>query len=344
MLRAARQAGVNTQAFTVSIDRAVAKGWVKQSERDRAATQHRAVKGNNDSEAALRKQIATLTAQVERMRNARPVVPVRIKTARVDDFVRVVIPDSHGTCIDPQAMGAFLDDLKALDPHEIVMLGDHVDCGGFLALHHTLGYVPETSYTYEDDISSANAFLDEIQRNAPHARIHYIEGNHEARVEKWCIAQTLRNGRESEGMRLRNAPEFLLRLKERGISYYRRAERYHDLPVPGTIKLGKTFFAHEPGRGGRPEQYAQRFGGCLIYGHEHRARGAVIRTVAAGEIGAWCPGTLAIQQPFYFHTNLTDHSHGHLVQIVAKSGGFLSINVPIINGVSHLRPLLDRGT
>ncbi|MBA3684186.1 MAG: hypothetical protein H0W72_02980 [Planctomycetes bacterium] len=70
----------------------------------------------------------------------------------------------------------------------------------------------------------------------------------------------------------------------------------------------------------------------------------MIRTVASGEIGAWCPGTLAIQQPFYFHTNLTDHSHGHLVQIVAKSGGFLSINVPIINGVSHLRPLLDRGT
>ena len=135
----------------------------------------------------------------------------------------------------------------------------------------------------------------------------------------------------------------MLNLKARGIPYYRRSIRYDGLSIPGCIRLGKTFFIHEPGRGGRPGQYAQRFGGCLYYGHEHRARVLVVRTVAACEIGAWCPGTLAVQQPYYFHTNLTDHSHGFGVQLVAKSGGFLAVKVPIIQGVSHLRPLLLRG-
>ena len=344
--QAAEALGLTTPTMRHTLIQAIRRKLITKSEMTIAAavaTQRttRTVDIGADRKS-FEKQIADLTAQVERMRNARTVTPIRVSTHRPDDFVRVFVPDSHGAHADPAAVGAFLADLKALNPHEVVMLGDHVDCGGFLALHHTLGYVAESTYTYEDDIRATNDFLDAIQKAAPRARIHYIEGNHEARVEKWCLTVTLRSGRDAEGLRQRNAPEFLLRLKERGIPYYRRAMRYDGLPIPGCIKLGKTFVIHEPGRGGRPEQYARQFGGCVVHGHEHRARSAVVRTVAAGEIGAWCPGTLAVQQPYYFHTNLTDHSHGHLVQNVSRSGGFLMVLVPIINGVSHLTPLLGR--
>ena len=300
---------------------------------------------NNDllrANSDLQTRVRDLEGQLERARAAKTVKPTVKKISRSEDFLRIAIPDSHGAHADPAAVGAFLQDLKALSPHEIVLLGDHVDCGGFLAQHHDLSYIPETTYTYEDDIKSTSDFLDQIQAAAPGARIHYLEGNHEQRVEKWCVKQCLRNGKDADFLRRQFAPEFLLRLKDRGISYYRRSVQYDGLPVPGVIRLGPTFFTHEPGRGGRPEQYALRFGGCMVHGHEHRARSAVVRTVANGETGVWCPGTLAKQQPFYFHTNLTDHSHGYLVQIVSRSGGFLAINVPIIDGISHLRPLIDR--
>jgi hypothetical protein len=54
---------------------------------------------------------------------------------------------------------------------------------------------------------------------APKARIDYIEGNHERRVETWCVTQSLRNSKDAEFLRRAFAPEFLLNLKERGIPY-----------------------------------------------------------------------------------------------------------------------------
>jgi hypothetical protein len=343
---ASQRLGLNRQALRDSLGKAVRLRLITAREIAEAAsraTAHQTSDPGSDVKTGnLLRRIGELESQITAMRKARTVRPTIRRVSRTEDFVRVVIPDSHGSHGDPAAIGAFLADLKALDPHEIVMLGDHVDCGGFLAQHHALGYVAETSYTYEDDIRSTSDFLDQIQAAAPRARIHYIEGNHEARVEKWCVMQCLANGKDADYLRRSFAPEFLLRLKERRIPYYRRAVRYDNLPIPGCIRLGKTYFIHDPGAGGRVEQYAKTFGGCVIFGHEHRARGAVVRTVASGEIGAWCPGTLAIQQPYYNHTRLTDHSHGHLVQIVSRSGGFLAVNAPIIDGISHLRPLLNR--
>lgn len=92
---------------------------------------------------------------------------------------RVAIPDTHGCNVDPKAIAAFLGDLDVIKPAEIVMLGDHLECGGFLAQHHTLGYVAQTGYTFEDDVAACNQLLDSIQKAAPKASIDYLEGNHE---------------------------------------------------------------------------------------------------------------------------------------------------------------------
>lgn len=357
-LKAWRQAGGNTTAAAVAlgvsrstiqstINVAVRQGLVKRREivAGGATVKTKGVDFNLDRKA-FEKQIAELTAEVDRLRAVKRVrYPKAPKISRgPDDFIRVIKPDTHGMYANAAAFSAFVADMKMLSPHEVIDGGDFSDCGGFLSQHHALGYVAMGSYTYEQDMEAVNAQYDAMQAAAPRARFETLEGNHEQRIERWCIDQTLGNGRDAEGLRQRNAPEYLCRFKERGVRYYRMADFHDGLPVRGTIRRGKCFFVHQPPRGcGSPGAIARRFGGCVVYFHTHQSREELVRTVVADTIGAFNPGCLAELQPLYCHTEPTNWSHGYGVQLVARSGAFLHINVPIINGVSHLRPLLERG-
>lgn len=292
----------------------------------------------------LEKQIDILSKALFSSQGTTRIVSAKIPTAKPlagKEFLRVIIPDTHGSAIDEVASGAFISDLTKLDPAEIVLLGDHVDCGGFLAQNHVLGYVAQTDYSYHDDIASGNDFLDKVQVAAPHADIHYIEGNHERRVERWCVTQVLSNKKDCEMLRQAFAPEFLLHLKARGIRYYRQSEHYDGIRIPGAIRLGKCYFWH----GVSTAKHAasvniEQFAGNVVYGHTHREDHFSLRPVATGDIGAWSPGCLCKLQPLWCHTRPTNWTHGYAVQSVSPSGDFLHINIRIIDGRSLLVPLL----
>lgn len=293
---------------------------------------------------ALRRRVDQLSRALEEANRPRKAIHVSPSIRKAGkEFIRVIIPDSHGSATDLSAAGTFLADLKTLAPREIVMLGDHVDCGGFLAQHHTLGYVAQTDYSYCDDIAAANNFLNGIQTAAPKAAIHYIEGNHERRVETWCVTQTLRHSKDCEMLRQAFAPEYLLHLKQRGIRYYRQAEHYDGVRVPGAIRLDNCFFWHGVSAAKQAASVnITQFGGNVVYGHTHRTQADSRRPVAKGDIGAWCPGCLCKQQPLWQHTRPTDWTLGYGVQIVDSRGDFLHINVGIVDGRSLLMPLLNQ--
>ncbi len=287
--------------------------------------------------AGLQQQLDHATAQIERMENAkRAKIIVATPSRKRDsgDIVRVIIPDTHGAKADHAAIAAMLSDIKALDPQEIILLGDHVDCGGHLALHHVMGYVAETSYSYEDDIAAANSFLDSLRSAAPHATIGYIEGNHERRVETWCVTQTLRHQHDSEGLRKLYAPEYRLNLKERGIPYYRESVCYDGLSLPGVIKRGKCYFFHGSCTSkNATADTASRIAGNCVFGHTHRAQSSITRKANVGVIGAWNPGCLCELQPVWQRTNPTEWTHGYGIQYV-HGDDFLHLNIPIIDGKS----------
>ena len=121
-----------------------------------------------------------LEQTLERLRGSR--VKLRLdrkaKASKGGVTLRVIVPDSHGCFVDQSAASAMLADIKLLKPSSIILLGDHLDCGGFLAEHHTWGYVAETDYSFEDDVEATNQFLDQLQSAAPQATIEYLEGNH----------------------------------------------------------------------------------------------------------------------------------------------------------------------
>lgn len=256
---------------------------------------------------------------------------------RSRNIVRVIIPDSHGEHIDPKAEKAFLRDLAYLAPEEVIMLGDHLDCGGTFSTHQR-NYTNEMTESYDADCRAANSFLDAIQRAAPDALIDYMEGNHEQHVERWA-SRTFERRKDAEKLLEKFGPAAVLDLKGRGIRYYKSSEFYNGLSVPGTIRRGKCLVTHgfSFSRNAANVHLERAGGTSIVFGHCHRAMSVVSRTVLSDAIGAWCPGTLAKLQPLYRHTSPTTWSHGYAFQFVdTRTGKFLHINVPIFNGTSGL--------
>lgn len=256
-------------------------------------------------------------------------------------ITRVIIPDSHGAHIDPKAEKAFLRDLKRLRPEEIVCMGDHLDCGGTFNTHQR-NYTHEICESYDDDVNATNKFFDAIRRYAPDARWHYIEGNHEAHVERWA-SRLFSVKRDADKLLERFGPIPVLRLKEREVKYYKRSEHYMGLSIPGAIRLGKCFFVHGVSHSKHAAStHLARFGANVVFGHVHRSQATVERTVVSRGFGAWCPGTLAKLQPLYAHTAPTSWSHGYGLQFVnTATGKFIHWNVPIFGDRSMLIETID---
>lgn len=285
--------------------------------------------------AALDQQQA-LNSHIRKPRKAhKPVAPGA-------SFTRVIIPDSHGSHIDWAAANACLADIRILNPREIILIGDHLDCGGTFNAHQRT-YTNEMTESYEHDVGEANMFLGGVRAAAPTAGMWYLEGNHEQHVERWA-ARNFTVRRDAEMLLSKFGPEAVLKLKEREISYHKRSVFYDGLSIPGAIRRGKCVFVHGISHSKHATyHHLIRVGTNVVHGHTHRVQSAVERTVSSDGFGAWCPGTLAKLQPLYKHTEPSSWAHGYGVQFVqASSGRFLHFNVAIQNGVSLLNIVADR--
>jgi len=293
---------------------------------------------------ALLKDRNQLLDEFNDYRNARPVprVPAARASSRAD-LVRVSAGDVHGMRMDRAAVVAFLSDLKTLDPDEIVLGGDIVECGGWLAKHQPIGYVAYCDYSYQEDIAAAAWFLDEIQKAAPRAEIHYIEGNHEDRVERWIVDQVMAAKRDAEFLHAAFSPSALLRLKERGIPYYRRSEIYVEGLPRGWIKRGDMFFTHSLAYSkNAARDAAQKTAGSVTYFCTHRRDAATIVFPAVGLVEAFNPGCLSQMQPIWKHSDPTTWSQGYAIDYVATSGASMRVQVPIWRGVSQTAAMVER--
>lgn len=282
--------------------------------------------------------------QIEDMRKAKFKLKVsRRRRSSGRTFTRVIIPDTHGAHIDHLAASAFLQDLEMLKPRQVVRLGDHIDCGGFLAQHHTLGFVPECSYSFAEDVAAANEFLDQCQQRTGKIEDWYIVGNHEARIEKWIVKETLRNPKDSEMFYKLFGTNSVLSLEKRGIYIVDRDKCYHGLRKKGTIRLGKCLFHHGTRCGVHAaKQTLDDLGANVVFGHTHRISSHVKETID-GVVGAWSVGSLCEQHPLYGDTRVSNWAHGYGIQVVEADGTFLHLTIPIIEGRSMLHHLLEAG-
>lgn len=294
----------------------------------------------------LEQQRDTALQQLEDARAARipdPPKPAPKRRRKRGDIVRYGFGDTHGNRYHKPTFEAILRDIRLIQPDEIILGGDMINCGGFLAEHHTPGYVAENDDSYEEDLLVSNQLLDEIQRVSGKARIEYLEGNHETRVERWIMTQKVRNRKDVDFLYRQFAPYHLLHLKQRGITYYRRSEYYDGCSIPGWIKRGKIYLTHEMSTAKNAASIAVAEAAAnVVYFHSHRQDSSLRHFPSVGLVAAYCPGCVCERQPLWKHSRPSGWNHGAFVQFVAPSGNFLHINIPITDGQSLLQPLLDR--
>ena len=307
---------------------------------------------------SLRSEVDSLVEQVrsykvrysEAVATVKKASSVKFKRATVKphpklkgDFVEVIVSDIHGNKHDPAAFAAFEADLKVINPNRVFLGGDIMDCGGFLAEHHTLGYVADGLDCYEDDLAATNDILNRIQSAAPSANIHYLEGNHEWRVERWALTQRLAHHRDIEMLRQTFCAEHRLGLAERGITYYRQGLRHTGCSIQGWVNLDNLFYVHKISNAVDAGRVAvSKTGGNVVFFDTHRSAFAPKKMPAAGLIAAWNPGCLCKLQPLYANTNPTGWTHGYLVRFVSRTGLFQMVNISIENGISFGQSMFSR--
>jgi predicted phosphodiesterase len=339
---AADSLGLPEATFRARVKKAVSQGITATCESYEAKASSMAQLTTQEVKR-LRKENDALTKQIEKIRAARPLVIPKKGKVKLGGAasIRVILADTHGHHVDTCALSAVMSDLDQINVDEVVLLGDHLDCGGWLAQNHTLGYVAETEDTFEDDVEATNGFLDELQKRTKGAKTSYIEGNHEHRIEKFCVTSALRNNKDAAFLLKRIGPQYVLGLEKRGIRFIHRGTYYDGLPIPGSIQLGKCVFTHPTDAPKYASStFLKKYGGNIVFGHTHRVDATIGFSVMAGTIGAWGVGCLCQRQPMWMHTNPTDWSHAYGLQLVGDDGDFLHITVPVINGVSYLQPLI----
>lgn len=294
----------------------------------------------------LQRERDEVLAEFVAYRNTRPVAvqpstPVR---AGAVDKVRVTCADMHGMRMDKKAVAAFLSDVKRLNPDEVILLGDMMDCEGWLAQHHVLGFVANCDYTFQEDVSATNAFLDELQKAAPDAQIWYFFGNHESRIERAIVDMVLGNQCDADFLNTLWGIETVLRLKERGFTVIRRDQIYAEGFPRGWLQLGKMCFAHEAGGRGKnaARDVVSKAAANVTFGHTHREDTATIVFPGVGICKAFNPGCLSHMQPIYMHSDPTSWSQGYAIDYIAKSGEFQRVQVPIWKGQSLAGAMIER--
>jgi metallophosphoesterase superfamily enzyme len=92
-----------------------------------------------------------------------------------------VLGDLHFPHQDERAIALALNVIYELQPEEVFLNGDIMD------MHQISrwGCSPERKLTLQQDLDRTRRFLVELRSAAPEAFIHYLEGNHEARLGRY---------------------------------------------------------------------------------------------------------------------------------------------------------------
>ncbi len=197
----------------------------------------------------------------------------------------------------------------ALGWDEIVINGDFADC--LSVSFHPRN--PQRRYRLHLEIAAINKCLDELQAAAGDAKITYIGGNHEYRLDRYIAEKAP----ELYGLQGTTFPD-LLSLDDRGIAW---------IPYKApAYQIGKLSIVHDIGRAGinTARQSLVDFGGNLVVGHSHRL-GAAYQGTVRGEShvcvnGGWL-GEAKDADYMYQDRAVRDWQLGFTTAAVERVGG-----------------------
>lgn len=214
----------------------------------------------------------------------------------------IAVPDTHVPYEDPEALGCVLHTIELLKPRKVLILGDFLDATAFSTHpHKSLAEVRAQDFN-QDEIQPANEYLDQMGKHCD--EIIYVEGNHEARIER--AAATM--GGQFSAVHSLISPRTLLsqgRKKFTWIPYNSELAHY---------EVARDLWAFHGWTHGTHAAYnhlqALRSVSGL-FGHIHRQQSYVVRNPVSGRrIKSWSPGCLSKLQPLWNQTAPTNWTHG----------------------------------
>jgi hypothetical protein len=171
--------------------------------------------------------------------------------------VLMQVNDAHFPFQHKPSVQASLDALEIVKPDTLMTGSDLID---FYALSK-YDKNPKRQNSLQDDLDSAQDFLEQQRKLVgPQCKIHYLEGNHEARLKKYLK----RNAKALANLRALRLGELL----DTG-SLDVHLHTYGKL-----IKVGDVYYTHgtthSAGGGNTARSHIKRIGGSVSVGHCHR--------------------------------------------------------------------------
>lgn len=214
----------------------------------------------------------------------------------------VVLPDTHFPHQDAKALEVAISTIELLRPDKVVLLGDFIDASSF-SNHPPKSLAEPRAADFKDtELDPANKVLDRIQ--AASGELIYIEGNHEARVER-SAAQM---GGQLLSVYSIISPQINLSKGRKNFTWIP-----YNSPLPH-YKIAQDLIAFH---GMSVSKHAaavnlSKLRSCSgIYGHTHRQQMDTGRDPWSNRpLKSWSPGCLSVFQMFYMHQNPSDHLHG----------------------------------
>lgn len=229
----------------------------------------------------------------------------------------LVCPDAHHPHADPVAWRTFVNAVAVVQPDELLVLGDFVDCSS--VSFHEKG--PATVSRLATELAAGNKALDELDIAAGDARKRFFLGNHEDRLRRYIMA----NAPALEGL---VSLEGALHLDKRGWEVIQYKE---------SMKIGEITFTHDIGRCGKytAQQSLADFGDNIVVAHSHRACVAYAGTVAGKTHVGMNVGNLVDYKSIdYRHKDLAHREWQHGFGMIHMDGagtGWVTF-VPVIGG------------
>lgn len=227
------------------------------------------------------------------------------------------VPDTHAPFHDRKSWALLLAVAKQLKPQHVVVLGDFIDCYSISQHDKDPGRVN----ALEDELHSAKGLLLDLERVTPSAKLYFVEGNHEHRLQRYVW---------------KRAPELhgMLDMKKLLIPSNRwKYTKYGD-----SCQIGKLYVTHDEGNAGDQAHVRARstFEGNVVIGHTHRMavsyRGNAKGKAHVGAMFGWLGDHSAID---YMHrVRCQQWVHGCGVGYLLPGGNVHIQAVPFIDGVA----------
>lgn len=170
----------------------------------------------------------------------------------------MIMPDLHAPDHDPVALGGFLDALEILQPDELVIIGDFIDCKA--PARWSKQTAAEYANTLPGELAAGRLVLREI-RSVFDGAIAFIPGNHEARINTYVNTYA-----PAVSGLVPSLPE-LLDFDGFDVRYYPST---YDV-APGVLAIhGKALSSVLGAAGQSAFKERTRHGMSIVQGHSHR--------------------------------------------------------------------------